>query len=141
MKNSLHPSQRITFLSGLIQAALLITISTSSVFANVVVPEAFVGEWRVTWTGKATKPLEANLSITANGQGTWQTLTKAQNNPCVGREVPIAVTDISDKAIAVRAKFAEVINGCADVNISLQQREDKSITGIRETFELTLKRK
>jgi hypothetical protein len=139
MKNTL-PLKSTTFCRFL-KIMLLIAFSTSYAFANVVVPEAFVGEWRVTWTGKATKPLEANLSINANGQGTWQTLTKSQSNPCVGREVPIAVTDVSDKAIAVRAKFAEVINGCTDVNLSLQQREDKSITGIRETFELTLKRK
>lgn len=139
MKNTLFPKSNV--FTSFLKMMLLIAFSISGAFANVVVPEAFIGEWRVTWTGKATKPLEANLSITANGQGTWQTLTKAQNNPCVGREVPIAVTVTSDKEIGVRAKFAEVINGCADVNISLQQREDKSITGIRETYELTLKRK
>lgn len=121
-------------------AALALCLAASAPApAAEAVPAPFVGTWKVSWQGK-TKPLSAEMVLTAAG-GRWQTFNVAsQTNHCFGREVPIAVQSASADAVTLQLRFSDVIDGCGNVTVKLQQAADGTITGTRSGEALTLVR-
>lgn len=124
--------------SGFAALALCLTTAVTAQ-APSGIPAPFVGTWKVSWQGK-TRPLSAEMVLTATG-GRWQTfnVTSASNH-CFGREVPVAVQSASTDAVTLQLRFSEVIDGCGNVTVKLQQAADGTITGTRGGEALTLVR-
>ena len=122
---------------------MLITIGTSVLAQS---PNPFVGTWKVTWEQQTrgsgviqggTREFEAEMIIAASG-GSWKTLgASSRSDPCVGREVPIAIEKQTDDEVHVRLKFSEAVQGCTDSMVLLKRVDDKKLTGTRGNRELT----
>ncbi len=122
---------------------VLMTIGTSVLAQS---PNPFVGTWKVTWeqqirsTGviqQGTREFEAEMIISASG-GSWKTLgASARLDPCVGKEVPVAIEKQTDDELNVRLKFSEVAQGCTDAMVRLKRVDDKKLTGTRGKSEVT----
>ena len=102
-------------------------------------PILFSVEWKVTWGGQ-TRDLEAELVITESG-GSWKTFATTRNDPCVGREVPIAIESSTADTATITLKFSEVINGCPDSMVRLKLIDANKASGTRGKAELTLTKK
>lgn len=121
---------------------VLMTIGTSVLAQS---PNPFVGTWKVTWEqmtrGIGVVPggmrtFEAEMIIAASG-GSWKTSSSRGDDPCVGKEVPIAIEKQTDDELNVRLKFSEVVQGCSDAMVRLKRVDDKKLTGTRGKSELT----
>ena len=100
---------------------------------------SFTGSWKVAWQGEKRLE-EATLVILDDGGGTWKTSTSSRMNNCVGMAVPIAVKKIADDEATVKLKFSEVLTGCIDSTLKLKLIDDKTMTGTRGKFDLTISR-
>jgi hypothetical protein len=114
----------------------MLAISSFSAFSQPANP--FLGKWKVTWEG-AKKILQATLIIDGSG-GSWQTLDHSRVDPCVGKEVPIAIQSSSADAMTIKLKFSEVLQGCSDATVKLKRVDDKTIAGTRGKADLVLSR-
>ena len=132
----MKPAQNVVFL-------MLMTMGTSVLAQS---PNPFVGTWKVTWEQQTrgrgviqggTRDFEAEMIIAASG-GSWKTLgVSRSDDPCVGREVAIAIEKQTDDEIHVRLKFSEVAQGCTDSTVRLKRVDDKKLTGTRGKSEVT----
>lgn len=116
-------------------AAFLLT-AVGEVASQAASP--FVGTWKVVWQGPK-RQLEADLVITESG-GTWKTYRSADVDPCVGREVAVAIESSSATEMTLTLKFAEAMPGCRNSTVKLVKGEN-AVTGTRGKAELTLTKK
>jgi len=104
--------------SSLLSAATLLVLSTA-----IAQTPPHVGKWSGTMEGDSGRllPVEVNLTDTA---GTWRMSPPAgagpgaRNNPCFGKELPVAV-ESSAEALVLNVNGSQVIQGCMDAKISL----------------------
>ena len=72
-----------------------------------------------TWLAKFPAPStafnkgsrEAKLVI-ANGAGTFQLSFKAREDPCIGREFPITISNVSTEGFDIDVQASKVLAGC-----------------------------
>ncbi len=107
-------------------------------FALAQTASRFDGDWNATWEGKAST-LEANFSLIQD-TGTWQTLSRQRNDPCVGKAVPIRVDERTETSLKLTLRFSELITGCKDAKVSLEMAADGTVTGKRGDAALKLVR-
>jgi hypothetical protein len=91
----------------------------------------FDGKWLAKFTSPRGDPREAVLII-GGSAGTWEQQIQARNNPCGGREVPIAVAAASDTDLEVKILNSKALVGCSDGTISAKRIDDRKLEG---TFE------
>ena len=77
------------------------------------------------------EPREAVLQINGSA-GTWEQQIKVRNNPCVGREVSIAVTAVADTELEVHIFNSKSLTGCTDSTIKAKRVDGRTLEG---TFE------
>lgn len=115
---------------------LMLAICSVAAFSQPANP--FLGKWKVTWEG-AKQIYQATLIIDGTG-GSWKTLAHNRHDPCVGKEVPIAIQSSSADAMTIKLKFSEVLQGCTDSTVKLTRVDDKTFTGKRGKSDLVLSR-
>lgn len=108
-------------------------------FALAQPANPFLGKWKVTWSGP-TRELEAELVVTDSG-GSWKLFASSAFDPCVGREVPIAIESLSAEDATIKLKFSEVVNGCPDLTVRLKRVDANTATGTRGKVAMSLTRK
>ena len=101
----------------------------------------WVGTWKINWPGAQGRVNEAKMVVTEAGAGSWQTYTRALDNPCVGKEVPIQVEQASDTEAKIVLKFADAIAGCANSTVELKVGDNKTVTGTRGKQAITLEKR
>lgn len=88
----------------------------------------FYGSWKVNWEGPK-QAYESTLVLGEQG-GTWKTLAHHTKNACVGQEVPVKITSISESEARLLLAFSEAIQGCPD-SIVVLKAEGDAVTGTR----------
>ena len=129
-----------------VRNVVLLMLMAVSTFVLAQSPNPFVGTWKVTWEQQTrgigvvqggSRDFEAEMIIAVSG-GSWKTLgASRRDDPCVGKEVPIAIDKQTDDEIHVRLKFSEVVSGCTDSTVRLKRVDDKKLTGTRGKAEVT----
>ena len=104
-------------------------------------PSFWVGTWKVSWPNAQGRVQEAKMVVTEGGAGSWQTYTRALDNPCIGKEVPIQVEQASDSEARILLKFADAVAGCANSSVELKVGDNKAVTGVRGRLPLTLEKR
>jgi len=104
----------------------------------------FVGSWKVkfmlaTKTGVLDER-SADLVITPTG-GTWQTWVQGRSDPCVGKEVPVTVSEVTDSRLTGLVRFSSLGDFCKDLKLVLEKDASGKVSGRRGNTELTLERK
>ena len=89
---------------------LLFASSFCGSLAAQTTPSVWVGTWKVNWPNAQGRVQEAKMVVTEGGAGTWQTYTRAMDNPCVGREVPIHVEQATGTDARIQLKFADTLS-------------------------------
>jgi hypothetical protein len=115
------------------------SLVSCTVFAQT--PSAWVGTWKVTWPNAQGRVQEARLVVTEAGAGSWQTHTRALDNPCIGKEVPIQVEKATDTEAKILLKFGDSIAGCTNSSVNLKVGENQAVTGTRGKLPLTLEKR
>lgn len=102
----------------------VILLAASSVQAQ----GAFDGQWTLGWSSDRNSAEEAVLVIIGK-EGTFQRQARARNNrnPCVGREMPIELTQSAEAEATVQVFGSRVLSGCPDFTIQLKKSGDDSL--------------
>jgi len=89
------------------------------------------GKWQAKFQGERGGAKEAELVVKDNG-GTWRvwgTSHDTKRNPCIGRELPIAVQRASTGELAFRIESSKALTGCTDRSVTLKRVDDKTLEG------------
>ena len=88
-----------------------------------------VGSLAGTWAGAFAalngQPREAKIVI-AGETGTWQTYANNRDNPCVGREFPIDVLNVTPTSFDLAVNSSKSLPGCPDGKFQLKRVDDKT---------------
>ena len=109
---------------------ILMTIVSSASFSCLADP-ALDGKYKATWDANG-KSFEAILVIDGNG-GNWNAYAQKRANPCVGKEVPIAVNAPSADDINIDLQFTKILQGCTDVALKLKRTGPNTLAGTRSS--------
>lgn len=109
-----------------ITAALL-----SSLVAWAADAGSFAGRWAGTMTGRNGGKVEVELVLKGEA-GTWRmsnSSRKGGSNPCLGRDLPVAVVSRTDVELQFDVNGAQVIKGCIDHRVTLTTNDGKTLKG------------
>ena len=107
------------------------TSLTSFLFAASVLaqePNPYNGTWRAEFESQRGGKMEGTVLIKDQG-GTWDMLTSARNNPCVGRAAPIAIQRATADELVFEIKRSQALQGCKDGLATLKRSDDKTLQG------------
>jgi hypothetical protein len=88
---------------------------------------SYNGKWVAKFNAPNGQTREAAVAVKDAG-GTWQVFAKNRENPCVGREVPIAVTRATQDEFEFDIKNS-ALPGCEDASIKAKRVDDKTFEG------------
>lgn len=89
------------------------------------------GKWLAKFQGERGGAREAELVVKNDG-GTWKvwgTSHDTKRNPCIGRDLPIAVQRASIGELAFRIESSKALSGCTDRSVTLKRVDDKTLQG------------
>jgi len=127
-------------------AALVVaTLACTAAGLHAQPANPFVGSWQATFTIQRTRGLgtderQADLVITPTG-GTWHARVRTGTDPCVGREVPLAIEELTDSSLTATVRYSTLSDLCKDVKLVLQRDDSGKVSGRRGNTALTLERK
>jgi len=97
-----------------------------SAFAQA--PPSLDGRWSVKYPSMRGATIEVNVVVT-NGTGTWQALLKNRNDPCIGTEFPLAMTNATAEGVDVVVSGSKALQGCPDFVWRANRVDDKTYEG------------
>jgi len=104
----------------------------------------FIGSWQAKFLVSTARGLmderQADLVITPTG-GTWQTRVQSRTDPCIGREVPLHIDELTDSRLTGTLRFSSLADFCKDLKLVLQVDASGTVVGRRGNTELSLERK
>lgn len=112
---------------------LLTFMLSLGVFAQTANP--YNGTWTITFEGRKTEGLESTVVVKDEG-GTYHEGTSARQtrrsqgetkDPCVGRDVPIAVQTASSEKLVFKVNRSQVLTGCNDRTFKFKKVDDKTL--------------
>ena len=92
---------------------------------------SLLGKWSGTMSTAGGGELVVELSLSETA-GTWRFVPRgnqARNNPCIGKDFPVAVTSQSAKELKFEVRGASVIQGCINAAAVLDAVDDKRLEG------------
>ncbi len=102
-------------------------------------PTTYDGKWKAEYTARNGVARDGTVVIADRG-GRWQMDVQQRNNPCAGREAPIAVTEATETTLRFVIQRSAVLTGCKDGNAQLQRVDDRTLTGEFDGMALRLVR-
>ncbi len=97
-------------------------------------PNPYNGKWVAKYKGEGGVATEAEVVVT-DDSGTWkswdtpQFLHSPKRNPCLGRDLPIAVQRASTGELAFRIEASKALAGCPNRSVTLKRVDDKTLQG------------
>jgi len=88
----------------------------------------FNGEWMARYDNTSDEGQQVKLTIADQG-GSWHAYRGGKRNPCVRRDIPIAVERKSPSEILVQVKAAEFLQGCPNSTLSLKLTAPDKLEG------------
>jgi len=113
--------------------SLLAFVLSSGAFAQAANP--YNGTWTITFEGRKTEGLESTVVVKDEG-GTYHEGASVRqnrrsqgemNDPCVGRDVPIAVQVASSEELVFKVNRSQVLTGCNDRTFKFKKVDDKTL--------------
>lgn len=92
-------------------------------------PSSLNGNWVAKFPSASGQPREAKLVI-SNGAGTYQLLAKSRDDPCVGREAPIVISNVSSEGFELGILASKALTGCRDSQWQAKRVDDKTYEGV-----------
>lgn len=124
-------------------AALSLCCAATALQAQTPPANAFVGKWQATFkvtTSRGEDERQADIEITPTG-GTWQARTQTQRDPCAGKEVPLAIEEVTDDRFTATVRYSTLADFCKDLKLVMQKDASGKVTGRRGRDNLVLERK
>ncbi|ROZ64933.1 hypothetical protein [Ramlibacter sp. WS9] len=118
-------------------ASIATALALACACASAQSPNPYEGIWKATWDGRI-RQFEATVVIKGDA-GTWKTSARDRNDPCVGLEVPIVVSEASPQLLVFKADFDKVIAGCSGFTVSVTPRGSE-LEGKRGAFAVRMVR-
>lgn len=85
-----------------------------------------------TWLGKYTTAKGAERSIVlilSDGGGTWKNHVRIKQDTCLGRELPVTVTNATAAHLAIRINGSKFMPGCKDFGVRFSRTGDNTLEG------------
>jgi len=124
-------------------SALSLCCAVTGLQAQTPPTNAFVGKWQATFkvvTARGEDERQADFEITPTG-GAWQARVRTSGDPCVGREVPIVIEEVTESRLSGTVRYSTLQDYCKDLKLVLQKDADGKVTGRRGRDNLVLERK
>ena len=86
------------------------------------------GTWKVRFDGDHFANLEGTL-VVKDDSGSWKVTTRSRNDPCIGREAPIAVTTATADDLVFEVHRSKVLAGCPDWTMNFRKVDDATLKG------------
>ena len=61
--------------------------------------------------------------------GAWKSGARDRNDPCAGREAPIAVRKATAEQLVFRVMRSKVLTGCPDFTVTMNRVDDNNLQG------------
>ena len=105
--------------------AVLAAITLSAtVFAQAANPHN--GTWAILMEGFERAAVQGTAIVKDEG-GTWSTTASARNDPCIGRDAPIAVQTASGDELVFKVNRSQILAGCPDFTLRFKKVDDKTM--------------
>lgn len=108
------------------------TLFVVTVSAGLTCAAQDVASLAGTWSGAFALPSgqsrEAKIVITGE-TGTWQTNARNRENPCIGREFPLDVLNVTPTSFDLAVNSSKSLSGCPDGKFQLKRVDDKTYEG------------
>ena len=102
-----------------------LSISLTCAAQNVA---SLAGTWAGAFALPNGQPREAKIVI-AGEVGTWQPYAQNRDNPCIGREFPIDVLNVTPAGFDLAVNSSKSLPGCPDGKFQLKRVDDKTFEG------------
>ena len=100
-----------------------ITLSATA-FAQAANP--YNGTWAILMDGFERAAVQGTATLKDEG-GTWSTTASARNDPCIGRDAPIAVQTASADELVFKVNRSQILAGCPDFTLRFKRVDDKTM--------------
>jgi hypothetical protein len=87
------------------------------------------GTWVATFPSPTGLPRDARVVI-SNGAGTYQLLAKNRDDPCVGLEAPVLISNMSNEGFDMAILTSKAMVGCRDTKWETKRIDDKTYEGV-----------
>ena len=111
------------FPRSLLTAALLLSFTCAAQDLG-----SLAGIWNASFSTVTGIPRTAKIVI-AGDSGTWQTAALNRDNPCIGREVPIAISNVTREGFGLAVIGSKALQGCPDSAWELKRMDDDNYEG------------
>ena len=104
----------------------LLTASTLSATLFAQTANPYNGTWAVLMEGFERAAVQGT-AIVKDESGTWSITASAQNDPCIGRDAPIAVQTASADELVFKVNRSQILAGCPDFTLRFKKVDDKTM--------------
>ncbi len=84
------------------------------------------GTWSVLMEGFERAAVQGTATVKDEG-GTWSITASARNDPCIGRDAPIAVQTASADELVFKVNRSQILAGCPDFTLRFKKVDDKTM--------------
>ncbi|MDM0117734.1 hypothetical protein QTI66_37145 [Variovorax sp. J22R133] len=126
--------------SLLLDVALLAAASMLAAAGARAQSGAHEGSWQATF--KTERGAERDGTVVIKGDaGTWDMNSQNRNDPCVGRQYPIAIKKASADELEFVVMREATLAGCKDTTMRLKSTDGTTFTGLLNGRDFSMKKK
>jgi hypothetical protein len=86
------------------------------------------GDWVARFPSLTGNPAQVNLKI-VDSTGTWQSMARNPNNPCLGRKYPVSVAVTGPDTVTLTVTGSQALAGCDDFKLELKRLSATALEG------------
>ena len=98
-------------------------VLSASVFAQTANP--YNGTWAILMEGFERQNVEGTATV-KDDTGTWSVTASQRNDPCIGRDAPVAVQSAPDELV-FKVNRSQVLTGCPDFTLRFKKVDEKTM--------------
>ncbi|NRF68927.1 hypothetical protein HLB44_18190 [Aquincola sp. S2] len=87
------------------------------------------GVWLARFPGPQGLPREAKLTL-SGGTGSYQLLAKNRDDPCLGVQAPVVVSNLTVEGFDLQIQMSKALNGCRDAFWKPRRVDDRNYEGV-----------
>ncbi len=119
----------------------LIVLAAQGAGAFAQAANPYAGAWKLKF-GQTDQRVGIEGSVEVQGDaGTWKTTATGRNDPCVGRDAPIAVQKATAEQFVFRVMRSKALAGCQDFTVTMNRVDENNLQGeLRNGWKLQMTR-
>jgi hypothetical protein len=91
-------------------------------------PNPLNGNWIARFNLPNGVSREARLEISGD-KGTWQSRASNRNDPCVGKQMPVVVSDFDGQGFKLAILGSQALRGCPDTALDVKREGEQAWLG------------